>query len=148
MRRVHSIAARIGRPKVTLLVIAGLLAAGCVAREPVLYPNETLEINGQEVAMQDIEECEQKAIEHGAADYRGRYVAESTAVGGAAGAVGGLIIGSIFGEAGRGAAVGAAHGASHGFVHGVWHSRYPDPVHRRFMERCLSEKGYDVIGWR
>jgi hypothetical protein len=36
-----------------------------------------------------------------------------------------------------------------GLVRGIFRTRRdPDPAYRHFMERCLSEKGYEVIGWR
>jgi hypothetical protein len=50
----------------------------------------------------------------------------------------------VTGAVGRGAAGGAAGGRAHG----LWHWRDPDPVEQRYVERCLAERGYDVIGWR
>jgi hypothetical protein len=47
------------------------------------------------------------------------------------------------------AAVGAsaaAVGASAGAVNGAFNDR-ANPTYRHFVERCLSEKGFEVIGW-
>jgi hypothetical protein len=51
-----------------------------------------------------------------------------------------------------GAAIGAATAASWGLVRAGFRalisSRDPGPIERRFVERCLAERGYEVIGWR
>jgi len=54
----------------------------------------------------------------------------------------------VLGRPGTGAAVGAASGAAGGLVRGALKARDPDPVFKRFVERCLRERGYDVVGWR
>ena len=61
-------------------------------------------------------------------------------VGGAIGVVGGLFTGNI----GRSVAVGAAVGGTAGGVSGALS---PDQVKRQFINKCLKDKGYDVIGW-
>ena len=55
--------------------------------------------------------------------------------------------GAVLGSVGRGAGAGAAAGAAGGLVRGLFRGREPTPVYRRFVERCLSDKGYEVIGW-
>jgi hypothetical protein len=30
----------------------------------------------------------------------------------------------------------------------AWKSGDPDDIERRFVEQCLREKGYQVIGWK
>jgi hypothetical protein len=52
------------------------------------------------------------------------------------------------GGAGRGAAIGAATGATAGAVHGAVKSSGPSPIYKNFVDRCLREKGYEVIGWQ
>jgi hypothetical protein len=44
-----------------------------------------------------------------------------------------------------GAAViaGAAAG-----THGAIHADEPSDIRKNFVQRCLSESGYDVIGWQ
>jgi hypothetical protein len=32
-------------------------------------------------------------------------------------------------------------------VSGAFHNDRPNGVYRSFVQRCLSEKGFDVIGW-
>lgn len=69
----------------------------------------------------------------------------AAAVGGAAAAVGSLIRGgNLFESAAAGAAVGGTAGA----VSGAFSDGDGSPVFRNFVRRCLSERGYDVIGWK
>lgn len=46
-----------------------------------------------------------------------------------------------------GPAIGAAGGAAGGFVGGTAKASQPSPVYMNFVNRCLGEKGYQVIGW-
>ena len=130
---------------------AAVLALGCATPEPILYPNAALETNGQEQADADTDACSALAekYEAGSGNRTGEIAggaAEDAAVGGAAGAAGGAVWG---GDAARGAGAGAAAGVAGGLVRGIFRSkRDPDPAYRHFMERCLADKGYEVIGWR
>ncbi len=130
-----------------LLLGAGL-GTGCAGKRPVLYPNRALVSSGQELGQDDVDRCVQSAEDYGLDTRRGERVAESTvgrgAIGGAAGAAGGAVLG----DAGRGAATGAAAGAAAGFVRGIFRSRDPDPLHKRYVEICLRNEGYQVIGWK
>jgi hypothetical protein len=44
--------------------------------------------------------------------------------------------------------VGAATGATAGAVHGAAKDVGPTPVYKGFVNRCLRERGYDVVGWQ
>ena len=73
-----------------------------------------------------------------------RRGAEGAAVGGAAAGVATVIHGgSVGGNAAAGAAVGGVAGA----VHGAFQND-TNPTYRNFVQRCLRERGYDVIGWQ
>ena len=52
------------------------------------------------------------------------------------------------GAASGGAAAGAAGGGAGGLMRGAWKSGDPDEIERRFVEQCLRDKGYQVIGWK
>ncbi len=125
-----------------------LLLAACSQKRPVLYPNYHLQEVGDETAQAEIDECMQLAKEYGASSDSSGKVAKKTAGGGAVGAAGGAASGAVFGSVGRGAAAGAAGGAAVGCLQGLFSSREPDPVHRRFVETCLRERGYEPIGWK
>ena len=119
----------------------------CAAKRPVLYPNARLEAVGAAAAQQDIDACLQKAAAGYTAHPEGK-VAGSTAVGAAAGAAVGAAVGAVAGRAGAGAAMGAAGGGTGGLIRGLFGSRDLDPVQRRFVDQCLQEQGYEVIGWQ
>jgi hypothetical protein len=39
-------------------------------------------------------------------------------------------------------------GAAAGLVGGIFHTRQPNPVYKNFVDRCLHDRGYDVLGWK
>jgi hypothetical protein len=125
-----------------------LAAASCAAKRPVLYPNNHLKMVGADAAQSDIETCSRLASRSGAGQNRTAKAVESSATAAATGAAAGAAVGAITGNVGQGAAAGAAGGGAGGFVRGASRSRDPDPVHRRFVEKCLRDKGYEPIGWR
>lgn len=122
---------------------------GCSASKPILYPNTHLNSVGQAQADNDIAECKQMANQAGAGAGTGKAgaVAGRTAKGGAVGAITGAVGGAIAESAGRGAVIGAASGATAGFAHSLFGSSKPNPTYMNFVNRCLSERGYDPIGW-
>jgi outer membrane lipoprotein SlyB len=133
-----------------LILAGGLLisSVGCAAnRRPVLYPNEHLQAVGDEAARRDIEEClrlSAQVRDTGSA----AKVAGSTAVGAAGGAAVGAATGAFWESAASGAAGGAAGGATSGLLFALFRARDLDPVQAAFVEECLRQKGYRVIGWR
>ena len=140
MRQTGSIGA------VAVLLLAGTLA-GCSSTRPVLYPNAHYEAVGASAAEADAEECMALAERHGHDGDQSDEVAGKTVVGGAVGAAGGAAVGAIFGNAGRGAAAGAVGGAVGGLMRGLMSSNQPDAVYKRFVEQCLTDRGYRSIGW-
>jgi hypothetical protein len=131
-----------------IILICLLLLVACAQKRPVLYPNYHLQQVGDEAAQNEIDDCIRFAKEYGASSSSSGKVAKSTAKGGAVGAAGGAATGAVLGSAGRGAAAGSAGGAAIGLTRGLFRSREPDPVFRRFVEKCLREKGYEPIGWK
>jgi hypothetical protein len=133
----------------TGVLMVAVVGAGCT-QSPVLYPNAKLEQVGKAQADADIATCRQKADEYvssGAAT--AKEVGKDTAVGGAGGAAVGAVAGAVSGGgAGRGAAIGAATGATAGAVHGAVKSTGPSPIYKSFVDHCLRDKGYQVIGWQ
>jgi uncharacterized protein YcfJ len=126
-----------------------LLTTGCASNpHPVLYPNAQYQRAGEAQAQRDIDACYDLADRSGVsrtADGKvARRTAEGAAVGGAAGAAVGAVRGHDIGSA---AGAGAAGGAAAGAVRGAFKSTDQNPTWRTFVQRCLREKGYDVIGW-
>lgn len=144
--RLHT-PARLYGPAALLLVTLG----GCAStaeNEPVLYPNAHLQQVGRPAAMQDIRECKQLARYHGVRETRDGEVARKTAGGAAAGGAAAGAWGIVHGDAGKRALAGAAAGGATGAVRGTMESGETAPVFRNFVQRCLRDRGYEVIGWQ
>jgi hypothetical protein len=122
----------------------------CSGPKPILYPNAHLQSVGEETSKHDIEGCRELAKEAGASSGSGKggTVAGHTAVGAGTGAASGAVGGAIVGSAGTGAAVGAASGAVFGFLGGLFTPSQPDPAYVYVVNRCLTERGYEVAGWK
>lgn len=135
------------RTRLALLASLALLVLVACATRPIVYPNEKLRQSGQVAVDADTEACIAEAreyLESGRVPDLAKRTTEGAVVGGAVGAAAGAVTGAV----GRGAGMGAAGGAAGTLAHGLWHWRDPDPVEMRYVERCLAERGYDVIGWR
>lgn len=129
--------------------MAFISLVGCAGPRPVLYPNAYFEQVGQERADQDVAECEEWAGEYVSQRNAGEKVAGQTVAGGAIGAASGAVGGAIIGSAGLWAAIGAAVGATQGFLVGLFRagSSDPSPAYQNFVNRCLTERGYEPMGW-
>ena len=133
---------------VILLVAAAVSLSACAKKRPVLYPNATYNAMGKAASEADIDYCIQLAADHGHATDAGKNVAVSTAKGAAVGAAVGGAVGAVTGRPGRGLAAGAAGGGAGGLARGAMKSGNPDEIERRFVNQCLHDLGYKVIGWK
>lgn len=136
-----------------------LLALGCASagggqgqgwrgQRPQLYPNAHYQSVGVEAAQSDINDCIYRA-DHGAPqDSVAKDAAVNTLGGAAAGAALGAIGGAIAGDAGDGAAAGAAIGGTLGAGKTILDTSKPQEAYKGYVEACLRERGYDVIGWQ
>lgn len=133
-----------------LVVMTLAAAAGCASSQrPVLYPNAAYERAGRAQAERDVDDCMRRAESHGLSPTGSSRVvrrsAEGAAVGAAAGAAGAAVYGN---DVGRAAGTGAAAGAAAGAVRGGFEAADPNPTYRSFVQRCLRERGYEVVGWQ
>jgi outer membrane lipoprotein SlyB len=140
---------------VASLAALGALCVGCAAQKPVLYPNERLNQVGMTVAERDRKACEEigdEAVKNGTAGQVAAQAAKSGAIGAGAGAAGGAVWGAITGGVASGAAGGAAGGAVGGVLASLLGHAFnpppPDPAYRAVVERCLRDRGYEVVGWQ
>lgn len=127
---------------IAFLIVIALSVASCASR-PKLYPNEALKAKGKEASEADIDQCMKDAdtyIDSPAGKKIIKSAGFGAAVGGAMGAVAGAFYGDIGGGVARGAAIGGAGGAVSG-------SLSPDEVKHRYVNQCLADKGYHVLGW-
>lgn len=119
---------------------------------PVLYPNATLNRVGDAQGRAEVNACMSRAQASGLSPSQntnevGRRAGEGAAATGVASVVGALITGRGGEGVLRAGAVGAAVGGSAGAVSGTFHNDKPNGTYRNFVQRCLSERGFEVIGW-
>lgn len=127
---------------ILILTLLSLTVSSC-ASKPKLYPNSTYKELGKERANAAIDKCTAEAKEY-LDSSEGKKLLKSTgagaAVGGAMGAVAGLFYGNVAQGAARGAAIGGAGGAVSGALS-------PDELKQRYVNKCLADQGYQVLGW-
>jgi hypothetical protein len=140
-----------------LAAASAVALTGCSPLRPVFYPNMHYQQVGQAVAERDADDCMQRAEQFvksgGQQGAMARDAAVETTKGAAFGGAVGAVGGAIGGNAAEGAAVGAATGATAGLLNtlfgGVFRGRRePDPTYANFVNQCLSERGYQLIGWQ
>jgi predicted small lipoprotein YifL len=131
----------------TAVVLSTLvLLQGCASQGPVLYPNAQYKSAGKSVVEADVRDCIALANSSGADSDRLKELAEDTARGAVIGAGTGVVSGAIFGRPAKGAAAGAAGGGTATLLYSLLDNDGPNNLHRRFVERCLRDKGYEPIG--
>lgn len=131
-----------------MMTVFASLALGCATPQPVLYPNAHLQQVGEAQSKQDIAYCETLAAEYVKNPSKVGEAAKYGAGGAATGAVLGAIGGAIGDGAGEGAAIGAAVGAAGGVLTALVKSNQPNSTHVAFVNRCLHDRGYQVVGWQ
>lgn len=147
---VKATGSRLARPvTLTVCVVAALGLAGCAStpQQPRFYPNAHYEQVGATQAQYDIDACRQLAADSGVGTNKDGAVGERATQGAVLGGISAGVWGLIRGDAGERALAGAAAGAATGAAAGGFESADTSPTYKRFMERCLRERGYDVIGW-
>jgi outer membrane lipoprotein SlyB len=131
-----------------LAAVAVLLAACAGTPDPVLYPNAHLQTVGQAAAERDIAQCRQLASTSGVAEQRSGQVGSNAATGAAVGGASAGAWGLVRGNAAENALAGAAAGAAAGTVRGAIKNSETSPVYKNFVQKCLRDRGYAVIGWQ
>ncbi len=123
------------------------LIVGCASPKPILYPNAHLNSVGQQQVDKDIAECQQIAKQYAPASNSGEQIATSTAMGAGVGAASGAVVGAMRGSASSSSLFGAAAGATAGLMRGLLRRSPPNHAYRNFVNQCLSERGYQSVGW-
>lgn len=124
-----------------------LSACSTSPKRPVFYPNAHMRYVGQAQAQRDTDACIALAGQYGIATTKDGEIAKRTGKGAVLGGVGAGAWGLVRGDSGERAAAGAAAGAATGAATGAFASTELSPTFKRFVSRCLRERGYDVIGW-
>ena len=121
---------------------------GCASsKRPVLYPNRHLAQVGQIQAQRDIDACIALAESSGVSRHKDGEIFKKSVTGSAVGAAGAGTAALILGRDTDYILAGAAGGAAAGAVKGGIDSTDMNPLFMNFVQRCLREKGYEVIGW-
>ena len=130
-------------------IILAACVVGCAGvQSPILYPNAQLQQVGKAQADTDVEQCRALASQY-VPETLGTDLAQHTGIGAIAGAALGALAGAVSGGgAGSGAAIGAATGGTAGALGGLVKQADPSPAFKGFVDRCLSERGYEVAGWQ
>lgn len=127
--------------KIQNLILLFILVS-CASR-PQLYPNQKLKSVSEKKAERDVDQCmddADKYLKSGKAKNVAKSAGGGAAIGAAIGAVGGMFTGNLGGGLVRGGAMGAAGGTAVGAL-------TPDQVKHNYVNQCLGEQGYQVIGW-
>jgi outer membrane lipoprotein SlyB len=139
-------------------LLSAILLASCASTgssspsaRPVFYPNPTLNRVGNAQAQQDSDQCMRDAESAGLTpDEKDNAVAQGAAkgaaMGGVAGAVGAVVNGRNTERVLQRGAAGAAVGGSVGAVAGAFRNK-PSATFRHYVQQCLHDKGYNIIGW-
>ena len=117
---------------------------------PIFAPNTKFEKVGAEKANQDFENCNDKAEKYLAASKKRRAAKEGVrgaGIGAIFGAIFGLFTGDVSGVA-KSAAIGAGVGATaRGGSVLAEDKLKPGEIKQRYVSRCLSRQGYEILGW-
>lgn len=129
--------------KLFLISTLSVLFFVSCASKPKLYPNEKLKTVGRTQAEADIDQCIADADVY-LESSKGKQIARGAGAGAAVGAAMGAVTGIFTGNVGRGLVQGGAIGAAGGATAGALS---PDEIKRRYVNQCLADKGYQVLGW-
>lgn len=137
-----------------MVVLTGCARTGSRSPDarPVLYPNAAYKEFGDAHAQDEIDLCIAASGRAGLTPDEkdnavGHSAAKGAAVVGTAATVGALIRGRSMDRAVTSGVRGAAVGGAAGAVAGSFQEK-PNMTYRNFVQRCLREKGFDVIGWQ
>lgn len=118
--------------------VVAVVLAGCAAQRPVLHPNAKYQQAGPEAARRDVDGCmrlaEQSGSLRGSGERAGSREARGAIASGASAAVGAAMYSDSLEER---PTAGAAAGSPTG-----------DTPYRAFVQRCLRERGYEVVDWQ
>ncbi|HMO17921.1 MAG TPA: hypothetical protein PKA63_06115 [Oligoflexia bacterium] len=130
--------------------IGFLLISACATgpARPQFFPNDHYRRVGAGVAEADSAQCMALADQYVQNPSQWQDATINTAGGAAVGAGAGAISGVIMkGQVGRATAAGAAIGGIVGVASSLAKMGERNPSYDRFVEHCLQQKGYQIVGW-
>jgi outer membrane lipoprotein SlyB len=135
-----------------LLALTALLLSACASPpRPVVYEEPQRGKAAAPQVAQDLQACQQRAearvgLNARRADTARRSVAQTGAIGFVSTAAASLVSGSR--DVWQRARAGAAAGITGAAVKAAFEWNDPDGVYRAHVERCMEDRGHDVLGWR
>ncbi|WP_027178749.1 hypothetical protein [Maridesulfovibrio bastinii] len=134
-------------PYIVMLAAILIFSAGCAQKKPVLYHNAHYNNTSPEQRDKDINYCIEQGKTNIGESSRGKTSLKSGIKGSVIGGAVGLGIGIITGSPGTSTAAGALGGGAGGAASGAFDDS-GDALFRRYVNRCLQDKGYEPIGWK
>ena len=126
-----------------------VLLAGCASgpERPIFYQSSYEAPVDQARADRDIDDCMAAARRAGVSEQRDGEIGKKSASGALIGGVAAGAWGLVRGDAGERLLAGAVAGGATGATKGAIDSTKMNPTFKRYVERCLRDLGYEVIGW-
>ncbi len=144
------------RPALPALAVA-LVLVGCATQgpgstqaRPILYPNAAFKAMGEAQARGGVDACMAQATQavnaeaHNDSNRRAGQAAATAAV---AAAVGTLVSGGNLRQSSQNAAGSAAVAGATIATAGAFEGGKANNTHRAYVQRCVTEKGLEIIGW-
>jgi hypothetical protein len=134
-----------------VLLAAAALLGGCAATAPVVYVKPGASPAQMARVERDTADCRRLAM--ASVGLNGRSAAALARDSGKGGAVGfvGTAVGAVVAnskDALNRAKAGAAAGATGVATKVLLEWNEPDKVHQGYVDRCMEDRGHDVLGWR
>ena len=126
-----------------------LLLTGCSSgpKRPLFYYGSYMKPVSKVQSDRDTNECMALARQAGVRENRDGEVGKKTASGALLGGIAAGTWSLIRGDGGENMVAGAVAGGATGAAKGALDSNEQNPTFRRYVERCLADRGYQVIGW-
>lgn len=133
----------------SLLLLLLLLLAGCAtdSKRPLFYFGSYQVPVSKAQSERDTNECMALARQAGVPENRDGEVAKKAASGTLLGGIAAGAWSLVRGNGSENMLAGAVAGGATGAAKGAIDSTEQSPIFRKYVERCLRERGYDVIGW-
>ncbi|MCP5416149.1 MAG: cell envelope biogenesis protein OmpA [Chromatiaceae bacterium] len=127
-----------------------LLLVGCAATEkrPLFYYGSYQHPVSKGQSDRDTNECMALARRAGVAENRDGEIGRKAATGAVLGGIAAGAWSLVRGHGGDTLLAGAVAGGATGAAKGAIDATEQSPIFRKYVERCLAERGYEVIGWR
>lgn len=116
-------------------------------RKPVVIYSQTMQVPENAASQTEIDVCMEIADRLVLKPQKLKVTANRSFLTSLAGATTGAVSGAIVGDTAESIAAGASVGAIVGLLQAGLELSQHSPDFQRFVERCLQQRGYDVVGW-